>query len=145
MTCKLTMTLISESQQGNIGEDWRYKLDAKVQCGDLKGEGSVSVPKHNLPSGPVREPYGSPPPQVIFTGKCTDDLLLQLRLVATEVDVFFNDVGKVRKELRIECLGPARSTVTKEVDLQVEVRESPPILPQKAIFTLRVRFTLACE
>jgi len=144
MTCKLTMTLISESQQGNIGEDWTYTLDVKVQSGDLKGEGSVSVPKHNLPSGPVREPHGSPPSQVIFTGECTDELQLRMHLVATEVDVFFNDVGKVSKELRIECPGPARGTVTKEVDIPVEVRESPHILPQKAIFTLRVRFALAC-
>ncbi len=30
MSCRLTMTLISESQEGNIGEDWKYELDVKV-------------------------------------------------------------------------------------------------------------------
>jgi hypothetical protein len=145
MTCKLTMTLISESQQGNIGEDWKYDLDVKVLAGDRKGGGSVSVPKHNLPSGPVRQPHGAPAPQVVFTGECTDALEVQMHLVATEVDMFVNDVGKVNKELRIECPGPAMGTVTKEVDIAVGVRESPPIFPKKAVFTLRVRFTLTCE
>lgn len=145
MTCKLTMTLISESQQGNIGEDWKYDLDVKVRSGDQEGRGSVSVPKHNLPSGPIREPHGSPTPLVVFTGECTDALEVKMRLVATEVDVFINDVGKLSKDLRIECAGPARGTVTKELDLAVGVRESPPIFPKKAVFTLRVRFTLACE
>ena len=86
MTCKLTMTLISESQEGNIGEDWKYDLDIKVE---------------------------------------------------TE--------GKLKRDLTIECPGPAGGTVTKELDLAVPVREMPPILPKKAVFTLRVRFTLRCE
>ena len=88
MSCRLTMTLVSECQEGNIGEDWKYALDVEVQSGELRGQGSVSVAKHNLPSGIVREPYGSPAPQVLLTGECSDDLMLRMRLVATEVDLF---------------------------------------------------------
>ncbi len=51
MTCKLTMTLISEHQEGNCGNDWKYDLDAKVFHEGLKGEGRVSVPKHTLDAG----------------------------------------------------------------------------------------------
>jgi len=138
------MTLISECQEGNIGEDWKYKLDAKVIGEGVKGQGSVSVPKHNLPAGVIREPYGSPTPQELFTGDCNGELQVQMNLVATEVDLFINDVGKLQKELVIQCPGPAGGTVTKELDLAVDVRESPPILPQKAVFTLRVRFQLTC-
>lgn len=145
MSCRLTMTLISECQEGNIGEDWKYKLDAKVASDSAKGQGSISVPKHNLPSGVIREPHGSPPPQELFTGDCGGELQVQINLVATEVDLFINDVGKLKKELVIQCPGPAGGTVTKELDLAVEVRESPPILPQKAVFTLRVRFQLTCS
>jgi len=138
------MTLVSECQEGNIGEDWKYALDVEVQSGELRGQGSVSVAKHNLPSGIVREPYGSPAPQVLLTGECSDDLMLRMRLVATEVDLFVDDVGEVRKELVMACPGPAGGTLTKELDIDVEVREKPQILPKKALFTLRVRFNLTC-
>jgi hypothetical protein len=145
MTCKLTMTLISESQEGNIGEDWKYDLHVKAFIGALKGEGKISVPKHNLPPGTIREPHGAPGPVVVYTGDCDGELLLRMHLVATEVDMFVNDVGKADKELRFACPGPARQTITKEVDIPVDVREMPAILPQRAVFTLRVRFTLSCE
>jgi len=46
MTCKAKMTLISEGQEGNCGEDWKYVLDAKVFNQGLKGQGSISVPYH---------------------------------------------------------------------------------------------------
>ena len=142
MSCRLTMTVVSE--EGNIGEDWKYDLDVEVQSGELQGRGSVSVPKHNLPSGIVRDPHGSPAPQVLLTGECTDELVLRIRLVATEVDLFVNDVGEVQKELVMACPGPAGGTLTKELDLDVAVRELPQILPRKALFTLRIRFNLAC-
>ena len=144
MSCRLTMTLVSECQEGNIGEDWKYDLDVEVQGGELQGQGSISVPKHNLPSGIVREPHGSPAPQVLLTGDCENELLLRIRLTATEVDLFVNDVGEVEKELVMACPGPAGGALTKELDIVVEVREMPQILPRKAVFTLRVRFNLTC-
>jgi hypothetical protein len=139
------MTLISELQEGNVGEDWKYQLDVKVLQSGVIGQGSFEVPKHNLPSGVVREPHGTPAPQVLYTGDCEGELLLRSQLTATEVDVFVNDVGKIQKDLAIECPGLAGGTVTKEVDIAVAVRESPPILPGKAVFTLRVRFNLTCS
>jgi hypothetical protein len=145
MSCTLSMKLISESQEGNIGEDWKYDLEVKVSSGGQTGKGRVKVPKHNLPAGLVREPHGSPPPEVVFTGDCAGELRVDMRLVATEVDMFVNDVGKVRKELIIQCPGMAGGTVTKECDIEVAVREMPRIFPQKALFTLRVRFTLSCD
>ena len=145
MTCNLTMTLISETQEGNIGEDWKYELDVKVLSEDAQGQGSVSVPKHNLPSGEIREPFGAPAPQTIFSGDCSGQLTLRIHLTAIEVDMFVNDVGREKKDLIIDCPGPAGGKITKEVDIAVEVREMPPILPKKALFTLRVRFALECN
>ena len=145
MSCRLTMTLISKLQEGNVGEDWKYHLDIKVLRDGVIGEGSLKVPKHKLPSGLVREPHGTPAPLLLYTGDCTGELLLRSHLTATEVDVFVNDVGEIQKDLVIECPGAAGGTVTKEVDIEVAVRESPPILPRKAVFTLRVRFNLTCS
>jgi hypothetical protein len=145
MSCRLTMTLISELQEGNVGEDWKYQLDVEVLRDGVIGKGSFKVPKHNLPSYVVREPYGTPAPQVLYSGDCEGELLLRSHLTATEVDMFVNDVGKIQKDLVIECPGPAGGTVTKEVDIAVPVHEMPAILPQKAVFTLRVRFNLTCS
>ena len=65
MTCRLTMALISESQEGNIGNDWRYELEAKVFHGALAGGAKVEVPKHQLESGAVRLPFGAPTDPVL--------------------------------------------------------------------------------
>ena len=145
MTCKLTMTLVSEHQEGDCGEDWKYDLDVKVFHEGLKGEGRVSVPKHNLAAGSVKEPYGSPEPEVVFAGECLTELLVRLELTATEVDLFVNDVGKASKDVTIECPGPHGDKVTKEVDIAAGVREAPAILNKNSVFTVRVRFTLTCD
>ena len=145
MTCKLIMTLISEHQVGECGEDWKYKLDAQVFHEGLKGEGKVSVPKHNLVAGVVKEPHGSPEPVLVFKGECLTELLVKLQLTATEVDLFVNDVGKVSKEITIECPGPHGDKVTKEIDIAAAVREAPAILNKNSVFTVRVRFTLTCD
>ena len=145
MTCKLTMTLISEHQEGNCGEDWKYDLDVKVFHEGLKGEGQVSVPKHILPVGVVKEPHGSPQPQVVFTGECLTELLVRMELTATEIDLFVNDVGKASKDITIACPGPHGDKVTKEVDMVAGVKEAPSILNKNAVFTVRVRFSLTCD
>ena len=145
MTCKLLMTVISEHQEGECGEDWKYDLEVKVYHEGLKGEGRVSVPKHKLSGGEVKEPYGAPEPQVVFTGECLTELLVRMELTATEVDLFVNDVGKANKDITIECPGPLGHKVTKEVDVATEVREAPAILNKSSVFTVRVRFTLTCD
>lgn len=144
MTCTLTLKLISETQEGNIGDDWKYSLTAKAFDGDLDGEAAIHVAKHKLPSGEIREPFGSPGPVTIFSGECQKGFLVRMRLTATEVDLFVDDVGTVEKELRIDCPGPGGGKVTKELDIEVGVRESPGIVPKTALFTARVRLTLAC-
>jgi len=146
MACSLSMTVISEQQVGNCGEDWKYDLDVQVMHEGPAGGGRVSVPKHQLESGVVQEPYGAPEPQVIYSGECLTELLLRIKLTATEVDLFINDVGRLNKDLVIPCPGPGSDKVTKDVDLSVEVRETPSFLNSKrAVFTVRLRFMLVCN
>jgi hypothetical protein len=142
MTCKLTMALISESQQGNCGDDWKYELEAKVFNEGLRGEGTISVPKHLLESGAVMEPFGAPEPVVLFEGDCDGELLVRMLLTATEVDIFVNDVGKANKDITLDQPLPGKDRLTKEVDIAAGVRESPGILNKNSVFTLRVRFIL---
>ena len=141
MNCKLTMTLISESQKGECGDDWKYDLQAEVFNGGQVGRGRIAVPKHTLESGSVQGPFGSPEPVVLFEGDCASDLEVKLDLEATEVDLFVNDVGKASKTILIEPPHPGSSKLTKEVDIVVNVKEAPAILNKLSVFTLRVRFT----
>ena len=83
MNCTLTVALISETQEGNIGEDWKYHLTVKAFEDDLDGEASISVPKHSLPSGEIREPFGSPAPVTVFSGECKSGFLVRMKLTAT--------------------------------------------------------------
>lgn len=142
MNSKLTMALVSESQEGNVGDEWKYVLEVKVFHHGLQSEKSISVPKHKLSSGAVQAPHGEPRPELLFTGECKGELLVRMRLTATEVDLFINDTGSADRDVVLECPGPGGSTVTKEVDIAAGVRESPGILPKNAVFKLRVRFTM---
>jgi len=145
MTCKLTMTLISEHQEGQCGEDWKYDVEVQVFHEGLQGGGKISVPKHILEGGQVRMPHGTPEPLVVYSGECLTELLVRMQLTATEIDMFVNDVGKATKEVNIECPGPRGDKVTKEVDIVAEVHEAPAILNKTSMFTVRVRFTLTCD
>jgi hypothetical protein len=136
------MALISESQEGNCGDDWKYELEAKVFNEGLRGEGCISVPKHLLESGAVMEPFGDPEPVVLFEGDCDGELLIRMLLTATEVDMFINDVGKASKDITLDQPLPGKDRLTKEVDIAAGVRESPGILNKNSVFTLRVRFIL---
>ncbi len=145
MACKLVMTLLSESQEGECGQDWKYVLEVKVFSEGLKGEGVISVPKHVLTSGTTQAPFGSPEPIEVYSGDCLTELMIRLHLTAIEVDLFMNDVGKASMEFKMECPGPGISDVTKEVDITAGVREAPVILNKHAVFTASVRFDLICE
>lgn len=142
MTCKLTLDLVSETQEGNIGDTWMYDLDAKVFCGGLQSEATVNVPKHTLRPGDVQEPFGSPESITLYVGECGDEVLLRFELTATEVDMFVNDRGKTSKDVKLEMPGPGCAGMSREFDIAVGVRESPGITPKNAIFTLRVRLTM---
>ena len=58
MSYNVTMTLVSKTQEANVGDTWKYDLEAKVFCQGLQGETTVSVPKHELKSGEVQPPHG---------------------------------------------------------------------------------------
>jgi hypothetical protein len=142
MTCKLTMTLVSETQEGECGDDWMYRLEAKVFHGGLRADAVVEVPEHKLASGEVQEPFGEPAPVDLFEGDCDGPLQVRLLLVATEVDTFINDVGEASKEVTIDCPPPGDQPLVRDVDISAGVRESPGIRNLNSVFTLRLRFRL---
>ena len=145
MTCKLTMTLLSEHQEGECGDDWKYEVAVKVFSDDLKGEGLISVPKHKLAVHTVEKPYGHPGPVDVFTGECKTELLVKLNLKATEIDLIMNDVGEATMEFKLACPRAAGGKVSREFEISAGIREAPAFLNKHSVFSVQVRFDLVCE
>lgn len=145
MGCKVTMSLVSERQDGPIGDDWKYVVEAKVFNEGLKGKGTVSVPKHNLPGGVTQAPPGPPEPVVMDGGDCGGTVLVRAHVKATEVDMFISDKGESSVDITMKCPGPGEAVVTKESEVSVGVRESPGISGETSIFRVVLRLEAACE
>ena len=111
MGCKVTMSLVSERQDGPIGDDWKYEVEAKVFNEGLKGKGSISVPKHNLPAGATQDPPGPPEPVVMDGGDCGGTVLVRVHVKATEVDLFISDKGEASVDITMKCPGPGEAAV----------------------------------
>lgn len=145
MAFKVTISVLSESQEGDIGDDWKFELNAKVFNQGLAGEGTIKVKKHNLPAGVVQDPPGPPEPLVIPAGSGEDQILVRLVLKATEVDLFQNDSGTVETDLTCPCPTEEDRISAHQTEMSVGVRESPGFLNQVAIFTLKLRVVIERE
>lgn len=138
MASKLTLRLISESQEGQIGDDWKYTLHAKVYNEGLKGEGKIVVDKHTLGSGETQEPPGLPEPVVMEVGDSGALLRIELNLKATEVDFFKSDSGEHSLTITMNTPQAGGEPILLESDISVGVQESPGFVDQTAILTLKL-------
>ncbi|KAA9129770.1 hypothetical protein F3N42_14030 [Marinihelvus fidelis] len=144
MNGRIIMSLLSERQDGPIGDDWRYDLQAKVFHGALADEGTIHVPKHKLSSGCTQSPPGPPEPVILNTGVIGDDVLVRLHLDATEVDLFVNDHGCAELDVPLHCPRAGELPVTRDVEVSVGVMESPGWMGETSVFRLRLRLMAEC-
>ena len=142
MAFKVTISILSEGQEGDIGDDWRFELNVKAFNEGLKGEGIIKVKKHHLAAGSVQDPPGPPEPLVLPAGNGEEQILIRLHLKATEVDLFQNDVGIVESDINCPCPSVEDRISAHQTDLSVGVRETPGFLNQVAIFTLKLRIVI---
>lgn len=142
MAFKVTISVLSESQEGDIGDDWKFDLSAKIFNEGLKGEGRIKVKKHNLPAGMVQDPPGPPEPLELPGGDADGEILVRLSLTATEVDLFQNDSGTVESDLNCPCPTEEDRITAHQTEMSVGVRESPGFLNQVAVFTLKLRIVI---
>lgn len=145
MGCKVTMGLLAERQDGPIGDDWRYVVEAKVFNQGLAGKGKIKVPKHSLPSGVTQEPPGPPEPVVMDGGECGDSVLVRLHVNATEVDWLIHDKGTGSLDVNLKCPSVGEMPVKKDIEVSVGVRESPGISGETSVFRSYIRLTVECE
>lgn len=144
MGCKVTMTLLSERQDGPIGDDWRYTIEAKVFNEGLKDKGMIKVPKHKLSSGITQEPPGPPAPLVLSAGDCGEQILVRLQVNATEVDFLIHDKGSSSLDVAMKCPGAGELENKKDIEISVGVVESPGIAGETSVFRVVLRLAAEC-
>jgi len=145
MACKIAISLLSESQQGTIGNDWSYSLEAKVfgtrGSHALLGQGTIDVPKHRLDSGKTQVPPGPPKTLVLPAGEAGAEILVDLRVKAAEVDLLQNDTGEMTTSFKLTCPAAGGRPVIEEREVSLGVDERPSGIGQ-AVFKLSYRVTL---
>jgi hypothetical protein len=139
MSGKVTVSVLSERQDGKIGDDWKYDLEVKIFNQGLKGKGSISVAKHALASGVKMVPHGAPPALELNAGEAGSELKVWLKLVATEVDMFRNDSGESELNFTLACPRPGEAPLVMEKEISCGVTEKPVVADNTSIFQLVVR------
>jgi len=144
MACKITITLLSESQEGTIGNDWKYSVEAKIFSGALTGKGTIKVPKHRLDSGKTQAPPGPPEALVLPAGEAGAEIRVALRFKAAEVDLFKNDTAETTASFKLTCPLAGGAAVVEDREISMGVDEEPSGIGH-AIFKLAYRVTLESD
>ena len=148
MACKIVISLVSESQTGTIGNDWRYTMDVQVfgagASQALISKGTLEVPEHTLESGAMQAPPGPPDPLVLAAGEAGGDIRVEMKVVATEVDVVKNDVGETTASFRTTCPAAGAPALSEEREISVGVDEEPSGIGT-AVLTLAYRISIEHE
>ena len=145
MAGKVTFSLVSEGQVGEIGDDWKYAVEIKVFNQGLKGKGTINVAKHQMSSGQTMEPYGAPDALVLEAGEAGSELKIWLKLIAIEVDLFRNDTGESDLNFTMTCPGPGETPITVEKEISCGVTEKPVVADHAAIFTVMVSLVASSD
>ncbi len=145
MAGKVTFSLVTEGQEGKIGDDWKYTVEIKIFNQGLKGKGTINVAKHQLSSGVTMEPYGAPDALVLDAGEVGSELKIWLKLIAIEVDLFRNDTGEFDLDFTMACPRPGETPITLEKEISCGVTEKPVVADNTSIFTVVVRLVASSD
>lgn len=145
MACRITISLVSESQEGTIGNDWKYSLEAAIfgtgANQALIDQGTISVPKHRLDSGKTQAPPGPPKALVLSAGEAGGGILVDLRIKVREVDLFQDDTGEMHTSFKMTCPAAGGEPAVEEREVSIGVEEEPSGIGH-AVFKLAYRVTL---
>jgi hypothetical protein len=125
MTCYVTVSVISESVTGDIGDDWEYQI-AGATIGDdgLPQAGTLRMPEHEVDPGASPKPPPEPNAFTLNAGQCGALANVTLTITATEVDLLFDDTATSTFPVSIQCPGPGAGRNAKEQDVAVTVKEN---------------------
>ena len=143
MTCTVTVSLLGEFVDGDIGDDWQYALSVDVFNPGPAGSARLDVPPHRVKPGVEHElPDG--PSATIEAGPCGVPMRIELHLAAAEVDWIFSDTGTSSAAIELRCPGPDEPAVTIDRHVSAYVEERPRIIGGSANFMLRLRVVAEC-
>jgi len=141
MAGKITISLLSESQEGTIGNDWKYDVEAKVISGTRANKGTITVPKHRLDSGKTQVPPGPPEALVLPAGEPGATVRVGLHVKVAEVDLFKNDTGEMTASFKLTSPPAGGAAVVEEREISIGVEEQPSGIGH-AVFKLACRVTV---
>jgi hypothetical protein len=145
MAGKLNVSVLSERQDGKIGDDWKYDVEVKVFNQGLKGKGTISVAKHSLASGVTMDPHGAPPPLELEAGEPGSEIKVWIKLIATEVDMFRNDSGESELNFSMACPRPGDAPLVFDKEISCGVTEKPVVADSTAIFTVKLKLEASAD
>ncbi len=71
--------------------------------------------------------------------------MIRLTLVATEVDFFKSDSGETQVNFHMPAPSPGDAPISRETNVSVGVRESPGIVDETAVLTLKLKLDARCD
>ena len=130
MACTISFSFLTESLTGNIGDDWKYSLSAKVFGAGrgshaLISKGELVAPEHPLSPETTQPAPGNVEPLVLSAGDAGRDIHVELRLTAAEVDALRNDTGDVTSSFKARCPGEGADPVVMEREISIGIDEAP--------------------
>jgi hypothetical protein len=144
MTCKITLSLISESLTGDVGKDWTYSVTADLLDPLIFGSGTVQVPLHVLRPGTTQTPPSEGRVVQFDAGGCGGTVQVRLTLRATEVDPLVDDHGSNVLVVPVECPPPGGAPYTTEPEIAARVTEAPRVQNRVAELRVKVRLVARC-
>ena len=144
MPCTILMTVVRESLEGDIGDDWTYTVGATVLNPTAVGTGDITIEEHTLSPGTTQEPPQPTRSLSLPAGPCNKEAKVQLMLVAREVDPLVDDTGDNSASVSVTCPGPDGAPSYIEHDIAVKVYEEPRVLGGEATLTVTVQLVASC-
>ena len=138
MACTISISLVSESVDGHIGDDWEYSLTADVSNSESLGSGKLEVPQHKLAPGSVQVPPNQRTLK-LPAGADGETVQLTLTLRAKEVDWVLSDVGEHTLRVELKCPAAGEPPVSIEREISAHVEEKPRVLGGSANLIIKVR------
>jgi hypothetical protein len=144
MTCKITLSLVSESLTGDVGNDWAYSLKADMLDPLVFGSGIFQVTEHLLRPGSTQEPPNQGRAIQLDAGECGAEVRVRLTLEATEVDFLVDDHGSNVLVVPVMCPAPGGEPISIEAEIAARVKEAPGFQGGVAELRVKVRLVARC-
>lgn len=147
MACTMTFSFLQESLSGKIGDDWKYSVHVQIYGAGagshaIISEGTLEVPEHNLKPGTTQAPPGPPEPLVLPAGAAGQDIRVELRFAAAEVDLVINDTGSKPASFTMTNPAAGAPAVAQEREISIGVEEEPSGIGT-GVLTLKYRYEVA--